>query len=409
MQGMKRVYEALLQEYLDTFPCVAIIGSRQCGKTTMLGTLPNDWQRYDLERANDYQLVTRDPDLFLRLNPDKIAIDEAQLFPDLFKALRVAIDDDRRPGRFVVTGSSSPELMSSVSESLAGRVGIIELSPFGFSEIYTAQDSPLGLITDNSCDLADLMKVAKPKASLSEAHEYWFRGGYPEPWLSKSERARKLWVEQFMQTYVQRDISQLFPNLNRDRFSLFLQLLGGLSGTIINYSDTARALGISAPTVRDYFEIAHGSFIWRLIPSFSRNSYKRLVRHPKGYVRDSGLLHHLLRLPDLKALLGHPQMGNSWEGMVIEEILRHLNANGIGFDYYHYRTSGGAEVDLVLEGDFGLLPIEIKYSQTVHWRSLKSMREFIDHHDCKYGIVVQNSDKPVMYDDKIIGIPFNCL
>jgi predicted AAA+ superfamily ATPase len=138
-----------------------------------------------------------------------------------------------------------------------------------------------------------------------------------------------------------RDILQLFPALNRQKYQLFLQMLSNLSGTIINYSQIARALGVSQPTAREYFHIAHGTFIWRHIPPYEKNPTKRVVKHPKGYMRDSGLLHFLLHLNSLDDLLTHPQMGHSWESMVVENLLRGLNAQGIAYEYYHYRT--GAE------------------------------------------------------------------
>ena len=162
--------------------------------------------------------------------------------------------------------------------------------------------------------------------------------------------------------------------LQREKYRLFVQMLTQLSGSIINYSNVARALGVSAPTVREYFRIAHGTFIWRHIPPYEKNASKRIVKHPKGYLRDSGLQHHLLHLHRQNDLLTHPQMGHSWESMVIENIIRGLNAQGTVFDYYHYRSAAGAEVDLVLEGEFGLLPIEIKYRQSLSLRDLQGMK-----------------------------------
>ncbi len=410
MLGMKRAYETLLREYLRTFPCVGIIGPRQCGKTTLLKTLPAAWKRFDLERAGDMQAVGGDPELFLRLNPQKAAIDEAQLLPELFPALRVAIDAQRKqPGRFIITGSSSPGLLQSVSESLAGRIGIIEMAPFAWSEVRPSKGLPFArLLADRKTKAADF-EALRPRGDLRAVHNYWFRGGYPEPWIKRAARFRQLWMDQYVRTYLFRDVARLFPGLNETKFRLFLQMLGGLSGTVINYSDVARALGVSAPTVRDYFEIAHGTFVWRRIGPYEKNAMKRLVKHPKGHLRDSGLLHYLLRIPDADSLLGHPQVGRSWEGMVIEEIIRQLTCLGTSFDYYYYRTSAGAEVDLVLEGDFGLVPVEIKHGQTVDPRKLRSLKDFIRQYRCRFGLVINNDTTPRRYDANIVGLPFNHL
>lgn len=406
---MKRACETLLGSYLETFPCVAVVGLRQCGKTTLLGTLPKAWKQLDLERRADHELVARDPDAFFRLNPTKVALDEAQLAPELFPALRVAIDERRaEKGRFVITGSSSPALLRQVSESLAGRIGLIELAPFSWAEVTKTsdRDSFLARLLERKAKPADLIDGLRPRGSLEDAHEFWFRGGFPEPWLAKDDRIRRRWTEQYVQTYLYRDVKRLFPGIDELRFRRFAELLGGLSGRVINYADTARALAVSQPTARDYFDIAHGTFLWRRIPAFSRDAGKRLVKHPRGYLRDSGLLHSLLRIPDLQALLSHPQMGASWEGMVVEEILRQLGALGVGHEYSHYRTGGGAEVDLVVEGDFGRIAVEIKHTSFVESRDLRSLRDFVNEHQARLGVVITNDRVPRWLEDKMVALPF---
>lgn len=405
---MKRAYESLLKEYLSYFPCVAIIGARQCGKTTLIKTLPSSWKKYDLEKSSDFDIISRDTDLFFKLNSTHIAIDEAQIQPKLFSSLRVAIDENRaQKGRFVITGSSSPELSSSIFESLAGRIGIIHMSPLSCSEAFEENKTPLVSWILRKESIKNLLKTNKPKRTHRQIHEYWWRGGYPEPWIENNPKFTEAWMSQYIQTYLQRDIAKLFPSLNHDRFRLFLQLLAGLSGTVINYSDVARSLSVSAPVIRDYFGIADKSFIWRQIPAFEKKTLKRIVKHPRGYLRDSGLLHHMLKIPDLNSLLAHPRMGASWESMVIEEILRGFEAKGESIEYSYYRTGAGAEVDLVIEGKFGLVPIEVKYSQTVPSRQLKSLSDFIKENKCPYGIVINNDDEIRQYDEKILGIPFS--
>ena len=173
---MNRHYEKLLKEDLAFFPCVALIGPRQCGKTTLLQTLPGDWRVYDLEKQSDFQSLSRDPDLFFRLNPDKIAIDEAQLRPELFSALRVAVDGDRQStGRFVITGSSSPKLVRAISESLAGRIGIIEMAPFSFSEVRKELSPPFFQFLTDRIHVRDFIDELKPLGDIRDVHEFWFR------------------------------------------------------------------------------------------------------------------------------------------------------------------------------------------------------------------------------------------
>lgn len=409
MQGMKRQYEKLLKEYLRSFPCVAVIGPRQCGKTTLLKTLGPKWKIYDLEKQSDFQVVADDPDLFLRLNPEETAIDEAQTLPALFPALRVAADSDRnKRGRFVITGSSSPVLLKSISETLAGRVGVIEMAPFSFLETRGRSKSRFLELLAGRAGARDIVRELRPHSGPREISDYWFRGGYPEPWIRRSSRFRALWMDQYARSYLYRDVAALFPGLDQQRFRAFSHLLAGLSGSIINYADVARTLGVSQPTARDYFEIAHGTFLWRRVPSYEKNALKRVVRHSKGYLRDSGLLHYLLRIPDARALLSHPRVGASWEGVVIEEIVRGLSAMGTGADYYYYRTGAGAEVDLVLEGEFGVIPIEIKRQSSAPDR-LRSIRDFMDERRLPLGVVINNAESPLLYDERICGVPFGCL
>jgi hypothetical protein len=406
---MKRACTALLRSYLADFPCVAVLGVRQCGKTTLLQSLPAEWKHFDLERRADHSVISRDPDAFFRLNPRRAALDEAQLVPEIFPALRVAIDERRtEKGRFVITGSSSPALLTSISESLAGRVGVIEMAPFSWEEVTetTARDSFLTRLEHRKTKPVDLIGALKPRGSFARAHEFWLRGGFPEPWLNPGAQFHSRWVEQYIQTYLFRDVKRLFPGLDDVRFRRFLELLGGLSGRVLNVADVARALGVSQPTARDYFDIAHGTFVWRTLPAFTHDVVKRVVKHPKGYLRDSGLLHALLRIPDMDALLSHPQSGASWEGMVVEEVLRQLGARGIAHEYSYYRTSAGAEVDLVVEGNFGRVAIEVKHTSAVGARDLRPLRDFVADHKARVGVVINNDVEPRQYEERLIGMPF---
>lgn len=407
---MKRIYESLLREYLTFFPCVALIGPRQCGKTTLLSCLSKDWKVFDLEKQSDFQVLSQDTDLFFRLNSEKVAIDEAQLRPEIFPALRVAIDRNRQQaGRFIITGSSSPKLNAAVLESLAGRIGMIEMAPFSFAEVVENTSLTFYRMLVNRATPQDLVNGLRPCADIKTVHDFWLRGGYPEPWVKNSHRFHSLWMNQYIGTYLYRDVAGLFPGINEARFRTFVQLMAGLSGTIINCSDVARSLGVSPPTVRDYFSIAHDTFLWREVSPFTKNVLKRIVKHPKGYMRDSGLLHYLLRIGNVDDLVAHPAMGRSWEGAVIEEILRGFSAVGGGIEYAYYRTGGGAEVDLVIEGEFGIIPFEIKYAQSVSPLELRGLKGFMADHQCRLGILINNDESPRLYDERIVGLPFSCL
>jgi predicted AAA+ superfamily ATPase len=407
---MKRSYQSLLTEFLGSFPCVSIVGPRQCGKTTILESLPEPWKKYDLEKSADFQLISKDPDLFFRLNPSHVAIDEAQLLPSLFPALRVAIDEQRKKnGRFIITGSSSFHLVRSISESLAGRSATVHMAPLSCAETHQFLDSPLASSLARGDSLEGLKNALAPRMDIAQCHRYWFEGGFPEPWIKEDPVFRQRWSEDYLFQTVQRDVGRLFPNLKVDVFRRFLHLLPGLSGTIVNYADVARALDVSPPTVKDYFTIAHEIFLWRNLPAYVKNPTRRLVKHPKGYFRDTGLLHHFLRIPSLDGLRSHPQMGASWEGLVVEEISRGLHSRGVIYDSYYYRTSGGNEIDLVLEGFFGVVPIEIKYTSTVNHRDLNSLDQFVSERKSPFGLIIHNGDRVEQLSEKIIGVPFVCL
>ena len=404
---MERAYKKLLDELIQYFPCVAVIGPRQCGKTTLVRSLGKQWDYFDLEKNADLSIVETDPDLFLSLHSNHVIIDEAQQVPRLFQALRVAIDADRQTrGRFVITGSSSPELLRSISESLAGRVGIIELSPFTLKETLQNHQQPLVSLIVNNNSIDQMEKDLPLNGTPQQVHKHWFNGGYPEPWVEDNDRFTEVWMDNYFATYISRDIKNLFPKMDSSRYRRFIALLAGLSGKTINYSEVARSLDTTPKTIKEYFHIAHGTFLWRNIPPFIENGVKRLVKHPRGFIRDSGLLHYLLRIGSLRDLLVHPSMGLSFEGMVIEEILRSFVCAGQQVDYYYYRTGAGAEVDLVLEGRFGIVPIEIKYGQTVNSRHIKGLKQFVKEHNCPYGIIINNDTRPLRLSQHLISIPF---
>lgn len=403
---LTRHIEPFIATLLHHFSCVVVTGVRQCGKTTLLNALPGPWQHFDMESASDRQQALQDPDLFLRLHPNQLAIDEAQLAPALFPALRVAIDRDRSSkGRFVLSGSSSPELVHSIAETLAGRVGLAQLGPLTLAEAWQLPAAPLYDMLVNKADPVELVAAATPRVSLAQVLQYWFEGGFPEPWLSGDAQFRRLWHRNYLDTYLLRDIATLFPNLNRDRYRQLIQVLSHVSGSILNNAEIGRTLGVSEPTVRDWLAIAHSTYLWRHVPAWDRSPHKQLVRHPKGYLRDSGMLHRLLQVADADALATHPLNGRSWEGLVVENLLRGFENAGLPMQPFHYRTRGGAEIDLILQGDTALLAVEVKLSSTTDPRSMGALREFVTSHPGALGLIINNDEKPRQLDERIIAVP----
>lgn len=403
LQGMERSSVTHLQELLELFPAVAVLGPRQCGKTTLLKTVAQDgWKHFDLERQADRHRIAADPDLFLRMESGRLAIDEAQELPELFPAMRVAVDADRGAnGRFLLTGSVSPSLVKSLHESLAGRMAVLELGPFTAAEAHQESSTPFALALHS----LDACLELQPRVTLEQIHDSWLRGGFPEPWLKNQARHGQLWHENYLRSLLDRDLPRLVPGLNHRRFRSFLQLLAGVSGEILNQSDLARAVGVTQPTIRDWLALADGTYLSRHLTAWDRHPTKRLVKHPKGHLRDSGILHHLLRIRDRDELLAHPRMGSLWEGFVVEQILRQLAHAGEAVQAFHYRTGAGAEIDLVLQGAFGIVPVEIKYAETGDPRKWRALRDFVAEQDCAFGILLDNGAKVRRLDERIVAIP----
>jgi len=285
----------------------------------------------------------------------------------------------------------------------------MELSPLSLSEAWQLAPSPIYSLISAHTSPAELLNTIKPRLDIRQVWQYWFSGGYPELWTNSDPEFSRLWQRNYIDTYLMRDISILFPNMNRDRYRQFILLLAQASGTIMNNAEFARILGISEPTVRDWIQIAHGTFIWRHIPAWDRSLQKQLVKHPKGILRDSGLLHRLLHIEDVNLLTAHPLAGRSWEGMIIEILLRGFADFGLSVQPFHYRTRGGAEIDLILESDFGLLPIEIKLTSIPDKRKLRALSEFILRHQCPLGIVITGDKQARQLTEKIIAIPATAL
>ena len=335
---INRYLRNYVEESLKKFPIVGLLGARQVGKTTLAKIIAGEWKQQvvylDLERPSDLAKLD-EAELYLEQHATSLVIlDEVQRKPELFPVLRALVDSDRRNGRFLILGSASPALIRQSSESLAGRIYYHELAAFSLVEIESTEKN-----------------ISK----------LWCRGGYPRSFLAKSEKDSIQWRESFIQTHLERDIPNLGLRIPASALHRFWQMLGHCHGQLWNASKIAGSLGVSATTVRHYLDVLQDTFMLRQLQPFHLNIKKRLTKSPKVYLRDSGLLHSLLRVESYNDLLGHPSAGASWEGWIIEQIITIIPKSWMTF---FYRTSGGAEIDLIVQpiGKKPIIAIEMKYS-----------------------------------------------
>ena len=392
---------------LEVFPAVLILGVRQSGKTTLAKQVRADWKYFDLENANDIDFISSDPDFFFQEYPSHTIIDEAQEFPGLFKHMRGVIDSNRdQKNRFILTGSSSPELIKHASESLAGRLGVVELGTLKMNELHQKPLPSFYQIFNQALSASTIGELKKLRTVDEDVINDFLNGGYPEPVLANNRGYFQTWMQNYFQLYIERDIRKLFPKLDSVKYRRFVSTLSELSGTIINKAQLGRSLDTSEVTIRDYLEIADKTFVWRMIPSYEKTKSKSIVKMPKGILRDAGLIHFLANIDSREKLIRSPNVGQNFESFIIEEIIKGVHCTeATNWHYYYYRTKHGAEVDLILEGNFGLLPIEIKFGVATQSRQLTSLKKFLADNALPLGIVINNSTEVKALAKNIVQIP----
>jgi predicted AAA+ superfamily ATPase len=365
MKIVHRIRSENVQALLRNFPAVLVHGPRQCGKSTLVRTLFPDWMHLDLERPADRTLLQADLEGFLERHPRGLVIDEAQRMPELFAALRYTIDHTPGRGRFVLTGSASPALLRSASETLAGRIGLVELTPFRWREL----------------------------AGSRHAASRWFWGGYPPVYARRSSREKAEWLDGYVSTFLERDLPTLGVRLPPTRLRLLWTMLTHVHGNLLNVSDLARSLGVSPHTISGDLDVLEATFMVRRLQPYYANVQKRLTKSAKLYVRDTGLLHFLsgLRQPD--ELTAWHRRGASFEGMVIEEIVAWAAGRMVRPEFFFWRTQAGAEVDLLIVDGRRILPVEIKLGAALDPRSLAGLRQCMQDLSLTRGFVVTTSSE----------------
>jgi uncharacterized protein len=337
----------LLQQALEQLafaPAVALLGPRQVGKTTLATTIASQFKNaisLDLQLASDREKLVPGSGFLAAHRNSLVVLDEVQYVPEVFSQLRPEIDAQRQPGRFLLLGSASGKLLQQSSESLAGRISYLELTPFQLREVYGRKQN-------------------HPDVDLHTLQKLWSRGGFPVSFTAPSEELSYTWRTDFISTFLNRDIKEFGISVPAQTMHRFWRMTAHLQGQLLNSSAIAASLGgISHTTVNRYVDSLVDTMMLRRLESHFANVGKRLVKSPKVYVRDSGLLHALLNVSNVDALVGHPMAGHSWEGFMVEQIAAIApKGSSIGF----YRTAAGAELDVIVETGSKKYGFEIKFS-----------------------------------------------
>ncbi|MGH9384548.1 MAG: ATP-binding protein [Vicinamibacterales bacterium] len=344
---MSRQQAARLGRLLRTFPAVLVAGPRQCGKSTLARHHRPTWTHLDLERPSDLGVLAADLEGFFDTHARHVLIDEAQRLPQIFSVLRHVIDRSPAKGRFVLLGSASPSLVRSVSETLAGRVALMELTPFLASELTAAR----------------------------HAADRWFWGGFPPVHAERQVAARGEWFDAYVSTFLERDLPALGIALSTRRLRMLWTMLTHIHGNLLNVSDLARSLAVSSHTVASDLDVLEGAFMIRRLQPYFANVQKRLTKSPKLYVRDTGLLHFLAGLRRPSDLGTWSRRGASFEGLVIEELTALASSRLVRPEFYFWRTQAGAEVDLLIVNGRHILPIEIKLGAAIDQYATAGLRQ----------------------------------
>ncbi|MCP4902663.1 MAG: ATP-binding protein [bacterium] len=409
-----RLIEDRLNRYVESFACVLVTGARQVGKSTLLeqrhGTA---YKSFVFDPAQDIYGVRQDPDLFLRNNAAPLILDEIQYVPELVPALKRYIDRDRRPGLYLITGSQQWHVMRNLAESLAGRVAILELASFCLQEMAGTPDRTwlntwMAAAPQDIDDGIEALRDFSP-AKESVTKTIW-RGGFPEV-QTLQEDVIPGWMQGYVSTYLLRDIRSMLEVRDEMQFGNFLGLCASLTGQECNYSQLGRDIGLSSPAAKRWIGVLRGTFQWLEVPAYAANHIKRLSSRPKGYLSDTGLACYLMRLSSPSAVQGHPAFGALFETLVVTEFWKQLQRQPLVPAMYHYRQHSGTEVDLIIEKDGLLFPIEIKASSQAHPSDARSIETFRRNFGeaVQPGLVVYAGREVLRLSEGCIAAPFDLL
>ncbi len=404
----ERLITQRLLNLADVFPAVIVAGARQVGKSTLLQHVYGgvaDIVVFD--PVVDVENARLDPDLFLDNHTTPLVLDEIQYAPELVAALKRRIDQDRRPGKYILSGSQQWGVLTSVSESLAGRAGFIDLEGFCLAEAAGSQRSWLAAWISDPLGFLSFRPTRLPESRT--LYEQLWRGGLPDATLQDASVIPDLHAA-YQRTYIERDVRLLADVSDWQLFGRFLRLCAALTAQEVNRSHLGRELGVTPQTAERWLSLLKATYQWFEVPAYSGNAVKRVSGRPKGYLSDTGLACHAQILSSPAALGGHPFLGALFETAVVSEIRKHAAAMSTPPQLHHWRSSGGAEVDLLLERDGVFYPIEAKASSTPSRRDtsgITAFRKTYPHLRIEKGLVVAPTKKVLQLSENDWAIPWD--
>lgn len=405
---INRAIEATLKDSIKTFPAVLITGPRQAGKTTLVKKLLGDRYSYvSLDELDVRSFAIEDPRSFLERYKAPLIIDEIQNAPQLLSYIKARIDENRKPGQWILTGSQAFPLMRNVSESLAGRVAVLTLYTFSLSEM---NKNPRYGLTDAGSFINSLFNARTIFGKSVPEGKWLLQGGYPEIFVNK-KIVKKLWFSSYVQTYIDRDVRGNIKTANLNEFERFLRLLAARTSQELNYSTLSREIGVAVPTIKSWVSFLEASSIVYLLYPYYKNFGKRIIKSPKCYFMDTGLVSYLVGLQDEDHLMQGPMAGALFETACVTQFIRRFSALSDPCTLYFWRSIDGMEVDLLVETSKGIFPVEIKLSATISTQHISSLKSWLSlqGNSARKGLIVSRSKQLGLVGKDIYNCHFSLL